>query len=30
VLPGNYSVRLTVQGKSYTQPLVVKMDPRLK
>jgi len=29
VLPGNYSVRLTVNGKSFTQPLVVKMDPRL-
>jgi photosystem II stability/assembly factor-like uncharacterized protein len=30
VLPGNYSVRLTAHGKSYTQPLAVKMDPRLK
>jgi photosystem II stability/assembly factor-like uncharacterized protein len=29
VLPGNYTVRLTVNGKSFTQPLVVKMDPRL-
>jgi len=29
-LPGNYSVRLTVDGKSSTQPLVVKMDPRIK
>ncbi len=29
-LPGNYQVRLTVAGKSYTQPLVVKLDPRLK
>jgi photosystem II stability/assembly factor-like uncharacterized protein len=29
-LPGNYRVRLTVAGKSYTQPLVVKMDPRSK
>ena len=29
VLPGNYIVRLTVNGKSFTQPLVVKMDPRL-
>jgi hypothetical protein len=28
VLPGTYSVKLTVSGKSYTQPLVVKMDPR--
>ena len=30
VLPGDYTVRLTVEGKSYTQPLVVKMDPRVK
>jgi photosystem II stability/assembly factor-like uncharacterized protein len=30
VLPGTYTVRLTVGGKSYTQPLVVKMDPRSK
>ena len=29
-LPGNYTVKLTVDGKSYTQPLVVKMDPRIK
>ena len=29
VLPGNYQVRLTVGGKSYTQPLEVKMDPRV-
>ena len=28
-LPGNYTVKLTVEGKSYTQPLVVKMDPRI-
>jgi hypothetical protein len=28
VLPGTYTVRLTVDGKSYTEPLVVKMDPR--
>ena len=27
-LPGNYTVKLTVDGKTYTQPLVVKMDPR--
>jgi photosystem II stability/assembly factor-like uncharacterized protein len=27
--PGNYSVRLTVDGQSFTQPLVVKMDPRV-
>lgn len=30
VLPGTYTVRLTVGGKSYAQPLVVKMDPRSK
>jgi len=30
VLPGQYTVKLTVGGKSYTQPLVVKMDPRVK
>ena len=28
VAPGNYSVRLTVNGQSLTQPLVVKPDPR--
>jgi photosystem II stability/assembly factor-like uncharacterized protein len=30
VLPGTYTVRLTVGGKSYTQPLRVKADPRAK
>jgi photosystem II stability/assembly factor-like uncharacterized protein len=30
VLPGEYTVRLTVGGKSYSQPLTVKTDPRLK
>jgi len=29
-LPGTYQVRLTVLGKSYTAPLEVKADPRLK
>ena len=29
-LPGQYTVRLTVDGKSYTQPLTLKMDPRVK
>ena len=29
-LPGRYTVKLTVNGKSYTQPLVVRMDPRAK
>ena len=28
-LPGKYTVKLTVEGKSYTQPLAVKMDPRI-
>jgi len=30
VLPGTYTVKLTAGGKSYTQPLIVKMDPRVK
>jgi len=30
VLPGKYSVKLTVNGISYTQPLMIKMDPRVK
>ena len=30
VLPGMYTLRLSVAGKNYTQPLVVKMDPRTK
>jgi photosystem II stability/assembly factor-like uncharacterized protein/uncharacterized coiled-coil protein SlyX len=29
-LPGRYTVNLTVGGKSYTRPLVLKMDPRVK
>jgi len=29
-VPGNYQVRLTLHGKTYTQPLEVKADPRLK
>ncbi|HEY6802523.1 MAG TPA: hypothetical protein VI306_02990 [Pyrinomonadaceae bacterium] len=28
VLPGNYTVRLSVNGKTFTQPLVVEPDPR--
>ena len=28
VVPGNYTVRLTVDGQSHTQPLAVKADPR--
>ena len=30
VLPGVYTVRLTAAGKSLTQSLTVKMDPRVK
>jgi len=30
VAAGQYTVKLTVNGKSYTQPLTVKMDPRVK
>jgi photosystem II stability/assembly factor-like uncharacterized protein len=30
VLPGRYTITLTVNGKSYSQPLTVKMDPRVK
>jgi photosystem II stability/assembly factor-like uncharacterized protein len=30
VLPGIFTAKLTVGGKSYTQPLIVKMDPRSK
>jgi photosystem II stability/assembly factor-like uncharacterized protein len=29
-LPGNYTVRLTADGKSYTQPITLKLDPRVK
>jgi len=28
-LPGRYTVKLTVAGESHTEPLVVKMDPRI-
>ena len=28
-LPGKYQVRLTVHGKSYTEPLEIQPDPRL-
>ena len=30
VLPGAYKVVLTVGGKSYTEPLNIRMDPRVK
>ena len=29
VVPGTYEVKLTVAGKTYTQPLTVTMDPRV-
>jgi hypothetical protein len=29
-LPGAYTVQLTVAGQNYSQPLTVKMDPRIK
>jgi photosystem II stability/assembly factor-like uncharacterized protein len=28
--PGNYTVRLTVNGQQYTQPLQLHLDPRVK
>jgi hypothetical protein len=28
--PGNYTVRLTADGKKYTQPITLKLDPRVK
>jgi len=30
VLPGVYTVKLTANGKTFSQPLTVKMDPRVK
>jgi photosystem II stability/assembly factor-like uncharacterized protein len=29
-LPGNYTVKLTVNGQSHSKPLFLKMDPRVK
>jgi photosystem II stability/assembly factor-like uncharacterized protein len=29
-LPGHYQLKLTVNSRSYTQPLTIKMDPRVK
>jgi photosystem II stability/assembly factor-like uncharacterized protein len=29
-MPGKYTVKLTVDGKAYTQPLTVRMDPRIQ
>ena len=30
VLPGRYTIKLSVDGKTYSQPLTVRMDPRVK
>jgi len=30
VVPGTYTVRLTVNGQTFTRPLTVRMDPRVK
>ncbi len=30
VMPGTYRVKLTVNGQSYTQPMTVRMDPRVR
>jgi hypothetical protein len=30
VMPGSYMITLQVNGKTYTQPLQIKMDPRVK
>ena len=30
VAPGGYAVRLTADGQSQTQPIAIKMDPRVK
>lgn len=30
VMPGQYTVKLIVDGRSYVQPLTIKMDPRVK
>jgi hypothetical protein len=30
VMPGTYTVRLTVDGTVHTKPLTVRMDPRVK
>ncbi len=30
VLPSTYTIRLSANGRSYTQPLVIRMDPRVQ
>jgi hypothetical protein len=29
-MPGTYTIKLTVNNKTYSQPLLVKMDPRVQ
>jgi hypothetical protein len=30
LLPGRYKIQLTAEGKAYTAPIEIKMDPRIK
>ena len=30
VMPGSYTIKLTVDGKTYSEPIVVKIDPGVK
>ncbi len=30
VMPGNYMIKLSIDGKVFSQPLVIRMDPRVK
>lgn len=30
VMPGNYTIKLQVNGQSFSQPLAIKIDPRVK
>jgi hypothetical protein len=30
VMPGTYTIKLVAGGRTYSQPLVIKMDPRVK
>ncbi len=30
VLPGNYTIKLKVNGQTFSQPVTIKMDPRVK
>ncbi|MBN2638666.1 MAG: hypothetical protein JXR65_06220 [Bacteroidales bacterium] len=30
VMPGHYTVTLSINGKNYSQPLTIKMDPRVQ